>query len=242
MLSLPDVALAELVGSAFDFVWIDLEHGALGPRDAQALAIAANAAGCAALVRLPAWRSDCLPAILDAGVDGIVAPRIETAPEAAGLVDRLRYPPAGTRGFGPRRAGGYGRTRSFWRSPAAELACVVQIETPAGVDAAADIAATDGVDAIVVGCADLSLTLGVAQDLRCDAVVAALGAVESAAREAGVAFGIAASADAETIAEVAGEVATMVVYSADVRLYSQAVDDAAQGLAKALTRAAALDV
>ena len=43
VLTLPDVALAELSASAFDFVWIDMEHGALGCADVQALAIAARA-------------------------------------------------------------------------------------------------------------------------------------------------------------------------------------------------------
>src|ERR671914_2684759 len=85
VMSVPDAALAELLCERFDFVWIDLEHGQLGAREAQVMAIAARAAGCAALVRLPCIGSELLPAPLDAGVDGVVAPRVESAATAARL-------------------------------------------------------------------------------------------------------------------------------------------------------------
>ena len=91
VLTLPDVALAELVAEPLDFVWIDLEHGALDAGDVPPLAVAARAAGCAALVRLAS--ADRVPAILDAGVDGVVAPRVESAAQARRLADRLRHPP-----------------------------------------------------------------------------------------------------------------------------------------------------
>jgi 2-keto-3-deoxy-L-rhamnonate aldolase RhmA len=59
VLSLPGAALAELAGTAFDFAWIDLEHGALGLGDMQAMAVGLAAAGCAAHVRLPTSRAEC---------------------------------------------------------------------------------------------------------------------------------------------------------------------------------------
>src|SRR6185312_2834466 len=110
--------------------------------------------------RLPHAGSELLGPVLDAGVDGVVAPRVDDAATARALVARLRYPPAGTRGFGPRRAGDYGRS-----GPISPVTCTVQIESPAGVAAAADIAAVDGVDAIVLGCADLTRALDAPQDL-----------------------------------------------------------------------------
>ena len=229
VISLAEPALAELLGSALDFAWIDLEHGALGPRDVQQLAIALAATGCSAHVRLPSPRSDVLGPVLDAGVEGIVAPRIETAAEACALVERLRYPPAGGRGYGPRRAGGYGRTGRFWETDGARVACTVQIESPAGVEAAREIATTPGVDAVVVGCADLSLALDAPQDLRSPPVRAALAEVEAACAHAGVAFGLAASGPPEALDGLLRGVA-LVVYSADVRLYSGAVDGAVSRL------------
>lgn len=234
ILSLGDVALAELAATAFDHVWIDLEHGSLGARDVQSLAVAVQSTGACALVRLPRWDTEALPAILDAGVDGVVVPGIESADAMRALVERLRYPPAGRRGFGPRRAGGYGRTPRFWSSPGAEVACLAQIESAAGVEAAASIAAVDGVDALVVGCADLSFALGAPQDLEAPALREAVDRVRAACHAAGIAFGIAGSGDLMTLCELAGSSAQLLVYSADVRIYAQAMDEAAGALAVAL--------
>src|SRR5919197_651800 len=104
VLTLPSVPLAELAAGPFDFVWIDLEHGALGAADVPSLAVAARSAGAGVFVRLPGPEPGDLAAILDAGVDGVVVPHVESAAGARRLVTRLRYPPRGTRGFAARRA------------------------------------------------------------------------------------------------------------------------------------------
>lgn len=221
VLSLPGCALAELAGLALDFAWIDLEHGALGPSDVQDMAVGLAAADCAAHVRLPTIDSEQLPAVIDAGVDGVVAPRVESAQQAQALVDRLRYPPAGRRGVGPRRAGAYGRRR-----PSDHVACTVQIESQAGVAAAEAIAAVPGVDALVVGCSDLSLDLGVAHDLDAQPLRSAVAAVADAATAAARRFGVAGPADAARIASLAGGRADLLVLSVDTRIYSAALDAA----------------
>jgi 4-hydroxy-2-oxoheptanedioate aldolase len=228
VLSVPDAALAELVCERFDFVWIDLEHGQLGPGDAQRMAIAARAAGCPALVRLPHPASELLPALLDAGIDGVVAPRLEHAAAAERLVDRLRYPPRGSRGMAPRRANSYGRVS---RPDPAGVACVIQIESAKAVENAAEIAAVEGVDALVVGCSDLSLDLGAPGELEPAPLVAAIRKVQEAAAAAGVASGIAAHGPGAALARLLGGRSTIVVYSSDVRIYAQAVDDAVAGVA-----------
>jgi 2-keto-3-deoxy-L-rhamnonate aldolase RhmA len=222
VLTLPVVALAELVAEPLDFVWIDLEHGALDARDVQPLAVAARAAGSAALVRLPS--SDCprMPAILDAGVDGVVAPRVESAAQARRLVASLRHPPRGTRGFAARRAAAYGRAGAAFGDPL----CLVQIESAAGVEAAEQIAAVEGVDALVVGCADLALALDGSLEPVSSRLREAIASVQSAAAQAGIASGIAGPDEAALVSELAGGGSTLVVFSADVRLYASAVDEA----------------
>jgi 4-hydroxy-2-oxoheptanedioate aldolase len=222
VLSLPGCALAELAGLALDFAWIDLEHGALGLGDVQAMVVGLAAAGCAAHVRVSCTDSEQLPAILDAGVDGVVAPRMESADEAVALSSRLRYPPAGRRGIGLRRAGEYGRRRTE-QAPF----CCVQIESRAGVAAASAIAAVDGVNAMVVGCSDLSAELGVPDDLGAEVLREAIAEVANAAAAAGIAFGLAGSGDPGTLARLARGRADLLVYSADTRIYSAAMDAAA---------------
>jgi 2-keto-3-deoxy-L-rhamnonate aldolase RhmA len=226
-----DPVLAELVGARFDLAWIDLEHSALDVGDVPALAVALGAVDCAAFVRVPDSRFERLAAVLDAGVDGVVVPRLESAAEAADVVARLRYPPHGRRGFAARRGAAYGRRDG---PPRTDAACLVQIESRAALSAAAAIAAVEGVDGLVVGTADLALDLGVALDLHAPAMADAFAATRAAARGAGVAFGIAAGGDPEAIARTAGGAPDIVVYSADVRLYAQAIDDAATCLVTAL--------
>jgi len=233
VLSLSEPALAELAGAPLDFVWIDLEHAALTVRDVQTLTIAVQAAECEAHVRLPRGDSELLPAVLDAGVDGVVLPQAEDPKAVAALVARLRYPPAGTRGYGPRRAGGYGRQPTYWTSEGARARCVVQIESRAGVEAAGAIAAVEGVDALVVGCADLSFDLGEPHGLGGSALRDALGRVRVAATSAGADYGVAVGGSAGAVAALAGD-AAIIVYSVDVRLYARAIDDAMAQIATAL--------
>jgi len=228
VVSVPDAALTELLCERFDFVWIDLEHGQLGPREAQVMAIAARAAGCAALARLPHAGTELLPALLDAGVDGVVAPRVDDAAAAERLVERLGYPPAGSRGVAPRRASSYGRAH---HGP--DPACVVQIESARAVGQADAIAAVHGVDALVVGCSDLARDLGIPGRLGDPGLVEAVRAVQQAASNAGLASGIAAPT-ARALAALRGGRSTLVVYSSDVRIYARAVDDAVAGLARVL--------
>jgi 4-hydroxy-2-oxoheptanedioate aldolase len=232
VLTLPCVALGELTAEALDFVWIDLEHGALGTANVQPLAVAVRAAGCAALVRLPSSDPARLAAILDSGVDGVVAPHVESAAEAARLVDRLRHPPHGTRGFAARRADGYGRAGA-----APEPVCLAQIESVAGVEAAEQIASVGGVDALVVGCADLALALGGTVEPASAAMRAAIGRVQRAAEAAGIASGIAGPGDPRLLAELGGGRSTVFVHSADVRIYARAVGEAVGALRAELAAA-----
>jgi 2-keto-3-deoxy-L-rhamnonate aldolase RhmA len=221
VVTVPCVAMAELTAHPVDFVWIDLEHGTLGVAGVQPLAIACRAAGAAALVRLPDAGGARAGAILDAGADGVVAPHVESAERAAELAGRLRHPPLGSRGVASRRGNGYGRQGS---AGGAAPVLVAQIESPGGVRQAAAIAAVDGVDALVVGCADLSHSLGDGGRLRTPAVLEAVGEVQHAAAAAGIPSGIAGPDDPALLAGLAAGRSSLLVLSADVRMYARAVD------------------
>jgi 4-hydroxy-2-oxoheptanedioate aldolase len=234
VITVPGVALAELVAESVDFAWIDLEHGALGVADVLPLAVACRAGGAAALVRLPSADGDGVGAILDAGVEGVVAPRVDSANCAARLVARLHHPPRGSRGVAARRGSGYGRHGSSASSVLGpDPLCLVQIESPLGVEAAAEIAALDGVDALVVGCTDLSYSLGQGGLLRSAAVVEAIDHVQLAAEAAGIPSGIAGPDDPALLAELAAGRSTVLVLSADARMYARAVDSSIAVLRRA---------
>lgn len=236
VITLPEVTLAELLGASLDLAWIDLEHGALGLGEVPGLAIALKAAGCQAHVRVPSWDSALIGPVADAGVDGVVVPDVESAPQAEEVVRRLRYPPRGVRGFGPRRAGGYGRTQAASFAPS----LTVQVESPVAVEAAGGIAAVDGVDAVVVGCADLTLRLGAPGELDQPELVAAVQAVATAAQAHDRRFGLAGGGDLEALGRLAPAGCDFLVHSVDVRLYARAIDEANALVRRALRREAVI--
>jgi 4-hydroxy-2-oxoheptanedioate aldolase len=226
VVTLPDIALAELSASGLDFVWIDLEHGALGPAEVQPLAIAARAAGAASLVRPCAGSHGVIGAALDAGVDGVVLPRVDSPAQAARVVECLHRPPRGSRGAAARRASDYGRGPGSGPPPV----CMVQVESAAAVEQAEAIAAVDGVDALVVGCADLALDLGTEADPSSDRFREAVTEVQRAAEAAGIASGIAGPDDPALLAELAGGRSSVLVLAADVRIYARALHSAVGAL------------
>ena len=232
VISIGDPVMAELIAQAFDVLWIDLEHGALSVRDAQLLALAVQSTGAQALVRVPSARSEALPAILDAGVDGVVVPSVGTPEEAHEAVRRLHYPPAGRRGVGTRRAGAYGRASDYAAS--ARPYCALQIESPEGLEHVERIAAEPGVDCVVLGCSDLASSLGIDRRLDSPQLADAAERVSDAARRAGIAFGVAGGGSARDLAELAGDRAGVVVLGSDVRHYAAGVDAQAAALREAL--------
>jgi 2-keto-3-deoxy-L-rhamnonate aldolase RhmA len=229
VVSLPDVALAELTASMVGFVWIDLEHGALCAADVQPLAIAARAGGAASLVRVGSPGDGAVGQALDAGVDGIVVPHVDSARDAEQVVRRLRHPPRGSRGVAARRALGYGvlAVAGIDRvAHAADPVLMAQVESAAGVEAARAIAEVDGVDALVVGVADLAADLAADTDEADGPLGEAIARVQEACEAAGVAFGVAGPDDPGRLVELAGGRAALLVLGADVRVYARALRDA----------------
>src|SRR5215470_15489916 len=108
-ISLSDPAVTEALADSVDFVWIDLEHSPIGLESLLAHLIAARAGGTAALVRVPSSDVAWIKRVLDTGAEGIIVPQIRTAAEVRSVVSACRYPPLGTRGYGPRRPSNYGR-------------------------------------------------------------------------------------------------------------------------------------
>lgn len=185
-----------LAATRLDWLGIDMEHGPVGPADVEAL-VRAVEPEATPLVRLPsveyAVARGCKLA-LDAGAGGVIVPRVEDAAEARAVVEAATFPPEGDRGVaGSVRANGYGeRFDEHVADADAETLVVVQIETVAAVEAAADVLATPGVDVGFVGENDLSASHGVPGRSDAEPVREGVAAVREAAAEAGVHAGVAA--------------------------------------------------
>ena len=157
-LSLGSAAIAEMAARAEPgVVVIDMQHG-LWDRHSLEAAVGLASQSAPVLVRLADHSPASISQALDAGAQGVLAPLVETAAQAAAIVSASRYPPAGTRsGGGVRPLADFPR---YVRDAADSTLVGVMIETRAGLDQAEDIAAVPGVDLVFIGSGDLALSLG----------------------------------------------------------------------------------
>jgi len=162
-IKLPTIESVQILAHAgYDFVVIDQEHAPIDIRTAYQLVNTATAEGLLALVRVDELRPASIQRILDAGAGGVLIPHIDT-PEQAELAARsVRFPPFGIRGAGgTSRAGRWGSRPSadYLASGNNEALCIPQLESQLAVENVEKIAAIQGVDALFVGVADLSMDM-----------------------------------------------------------------------------------
>jgi 2-keto-3-deoxy-L-rhamnonate aldolase RhmA len=161
-------------------VMIDLEHSTMPLDVAASLCATAGDLGLFPFVRIPEREYGAIGRLLDGGAQGIIAPRVETAAEAATVARACRFAPRGQRSqLATVPQLGMRPTAARALNPALDDATVVQIlvETPAGVAHADQIAAVDGVDMLAFGANDFTAELGVPGqygDARVTEAVAAL--------------------------------------------------------------------
>jgi 4-hydroxy-2-oxoheptanedioate aldolase len=160
-ISLREPLAAEVAsGAGYDYVCIDGQHGLHSYASISAHLTAIAAGGTALpLVRVPWNEPGFLGQVLDAGAGGVIVPMVNTVEQAEAVVRACRYAPVGARSFGPLGAGT--RYGAEYVARANEFVSVIpMIETVEAVENVDAIAATPGIDALYVGPADLSLTLG----------------------------------------------------------------------------------
>jgi len=183
----------EIAGQAgFDWLLIDMEHGA---GDLPQLVHQLQAADCtsaAPLVRIAWNEAPRFKRVLDLGPSGVMVPWVSSAEEARQAVAAMRYPPQGIRGAASfNRACEFGKNFEEYFSRASQnLLTIVQIESPKAVERIEEIASVDGVDVLFVGPLDLSVNLGAPKKFDNPAYRQAIGKVISACQRYGKAPGI----------------------------------------------------
>lgn len=202
---IPSPALVEMCAYAgFDFLLIDNEHGSAGLETTENMLRAARASNLPTLVRC---LEHDIARTLDIGAGGLQIPMVNSAAQAAALVQRVKYPLAdgasglsGQRGSAfSTRAAGYGAFGGPEHSRRSNegIALVVMIETPEAVANAAAIAAVDGIDAVFVGPNDLAHAMGCENRWNEAPVQAAIEQVLKAVAAAGKCPGILALSPAD---------------------------------------------
>ena len=165
-MGLADHYTAEIcAGAGFDWLLIDGEHA---PNDLRTILqqaqVIAGYPGTHAIARLPVGHGNVGTALikqyLDLGIQSLLVPMVDTPEQAAALVQATRYPPQGIRGMGGARASRWGRFPNYGKEANAQVCLLVQAETRVALDNLDAIVATEGIDGVFIGPADLSASLG----------------------------------------------------------------------------------
>jgi len=168
MISIRQIKSADIVylvkESGFDGFYIDAEHGIFSLREIADICMSARSNGLICWVRVPEASTSLVGPILDAGAGGIIFPHISNASEASSAVRLCKYPPMGNRSMAAISAASL-----YKKSNALDLKVerdsdvfvIAMIENKEGVENSQEIAAVEGVDALMMGPMDLSFELGV---------------------------------------------------------------------------------
>lgn len=190
LVSLPSPEVTELLANTgFDWLFIDAEHGAFNPQQAQAMLQAAGACPC--VIRVPSADDVWIKKALDCGAAGIIVPQVHTAEQAEQIVNSAKYSPAGSRGVGIGRAHKYGlEFENYIKQANRETAVILQAESRSAIDNIDSITAVEGIDAILIGPYDLSASLGKIGQVTDKEVTQAINKVARACNAANVRLGI----------------------------------------------------
>ncbi len=183
---------AEIATTAgFDWLLVDGEHA---PNDLNSIleqVRVIEGSDSHPVARLPIGETWMIKQYLDAGVQTLLVPMVESGDQATELVRAVRYPPHGVRGVGSAlaRASRFAAIPDYLTTADQQICLLVQVESRAGLAALDDILATD-VDGVFIGPSDLAADMGhIGQAGHADVVLAVLDAIRrivAAGKAAGI--------------------------------------------------------
>jgi 2-keto-3-deoxy-L-rhamnonate aldolase RhmA len=161
--SLGHPQISEMIAmSGVDFVGIDIEHSTINQEQAQRIISVCHGQEVLCLPRVASHNAESIRRLLDSGADGIIVPTVETKEQVQDLVDYIKYPPIGKRGFGIARAQGYGHNFDDYISSWNENSSfIIQIESIKAVKNIDSILKADEIDGVMIGPYDISGSLGI---------------------------------------------------------------------------------
>jgi 2-keto-3-deoxy-L-rhamnonate aldolase RhmA len=214
----PDIAeIAHACG--FDWLFVDLEHNAMGIDTAAAICSAALATGITPLVRVAPGEHSLATRLLDTGAMGIVFPHVDTATQAIELASACRFPPAGHRsvpGMLPQSRFRPVPLPQLIEAVNREVLIVAMLETPAAIENAAAIAAVPGIDVLLMGGNDLATEMGIPGEFGHERMTEAVRHVVAVCRAAGKHPGIGGIYDHALMQRYIGDGARFVLSGSDL--------------------------
>jgi 2-dehydro-3-deoxyglucarate aldolase/4-hydroxy-2-oxoheptanedioate aldolase len=184
----PDVARI-LAAAGFHWAFLDAEHGGFDIETLQDICRVSVLAGLSPIVRVADLQYALIARALDNGADGIIFPRVESPEILERAVSWTKFPPTGIRGFGltPLQVDHEKVTiPQIIEHKNANTMVVLQIETKRAVEARNELLSVPGVDTVMVGPVDLSISLGVPGDFQHPKMVEAMEQIRDACNAHGV--------------------------------------------------------
>jgi 2-keto-3-deoxy-L-rhamnonate aldolase RhmA len=184
----PDVARI-LAAAGFHWAFLDAEHGGFDQETLQDICRVSVMAGLSPIVRVADLQYALIARALDNGADGIIFPRVESPEILERAVSWTKFPPTGIRGFGltPLQVDHEKVTiPQIIEHKNANTMVVLQIETKRAVEARNELLSVPGVDTVMVGPVDLSISLGVPGDFQHPKMVEAMEQIRDACNAHGV--------------------------------------------------------
>lgn len=173
-----------------DFLGIDIEHSTFSQEQCQRIIAAGQSSGVAVLPRVASHNPEQIRRMLDSGADGVMVPMVNHPEEVAKIVEWMKYPPLGKRGYGVSRAQGYGHTfMEYTRAWNDRSVLVIQVETVTAVENIDKLLANDHVDGVMIGPYDISGSLGIPGQLADPKVLKACSRVVEACQRFGKSCG-----------------------------------------------------
>lgn len=177
-----------------DFLLIDMQHIAITIETVQRTLIALQPTEMSVLVRPLRNDEAMIGQVLDVGADGVIVPMVNTGDDARRAVAAVRYPPHGTRSWGPRRAARvHGGAEAYARDADDSVVVITQVETAEAIKNLDDILSVPGLSGVMIGPTDLAISLGYMHDCTNARVQDTIQSVLDRCRERAVPFGFFAS-------------------------------------------------
>lgn len=193
-----DLAVTEIFQDTdVDFVLIDMQHIAMTIETLQSVLIALRPSAASVMVRPTANDPVLIGQILDVGADALIVPMVNSADDARRAIGAARYPPDGTRSWGPRRTSWLGGSAEYARDANDSIAVFTQVETAEAVEHLDEILAVPGLAGIMIGPGDLAISLGYSHDRDNPAVGRVIQSVLDRCLETRIPFGFFAATTAQ---------------------------------------------
>ncbi len=192
LMAVGNPAVMELLGYAeIDFVMLDTEQRPHTAEELMNFVRAAELAGITTIVRVPEPTHKEIQSIAWSGAKGVVIPCLKYVEQVKELIDIAKYPPLGNRGFAKGRDCGYGNEEwskgheNYMNVSNEEFMVIPQCETAECLDCIEEITALPGVDGILIGPNDLSISMGIPGQFTHPDFVNAIERIKNACKAAG---------------------------------------------------------